>query len=45
MNLSPARAHSPLPLLESACLVLLAGLLLWKGIIPGWRALNMERFR
>jgi len=31
-----------LPVAESACLVALASLLFWKGILPGWRALNTD---
>lgn len=33
---------SLLPSLEIACSVLLAALLLWKGILPGWRMLNTD---
>jgi Glycosyltransferase family 87 len=33
---------SLLPLLEITCSVLLAVLLLWKGILPGWRMLNTD---
>ena len=33
---------SVLPWLEIACSVALAALLLWKGILPGWRVLNTD---
>jgi Glycosyltransferase family 87 len=33
---------SLLPLLEIGCSALLAALLLWKGILPGWRMLNTD---
>ncbi len=31
-----------LPWLETACSAVLAALLLWKGILPGWRILNTD---
>jgi hypothetical protein len=31
-----------LPTLEAACCLILAALLLWKGILPGWRTLNTD---
>jgi Glycosyltransferase family 87/WD40-like Beta Propeller Repeat len=31
-----------LPSLETACCAVLAALLLWKGILPGWRLLNTD---
>jgi len=31
-----------LPWLETACCAVLAALLLWKGILPGWRVLNTD---
>ena len=42
---STSPRHNPLsllPLLEIACSALLAVLLLWKGILPGWRMLNTD---
>ncbi|MGI8773337.1 MAG: glycosyltransferase 87 family protein [Acidobacteriaceae bacterium] len=34
--------RSQFPSIETACLVVLAGLLIWKGIFPAWRALNTD---
>jgi len=40
---SLSRAVIPLlPWLEAACSAVLAALLLWKGILPGWRVLNTD---
>jgi hypothetical protein len=39
--LRPAVVHA-LPWIEIAALVVLAGLLLWKGVLPGWRVLNTD---
>ena len=36
------RLTSILPALELACCALLAALLLWKGILPGWRTLHTD---
>lgn len=37
-----SRYPSFLPSIEAICLVLFAGLLIWKGIIPAWRTLNTD---